>query len=316
MTVAVVVATHNRPRRLGLMLASLRAQTRPPDEVVVVDDGSTPETAAVLATEAERGDLPLRVLRRDEPGGPATAREAGWRATRARLIAFTDDDCAPTPGWLAELERVAAANPDGFVQGRTLPDPDELDNLGPFSRSIWVRELDPAFQTCNIAYPRELLERIDGFDTEAFGREPGGEDCDLGWRAIETGARPAFAPEALVHHAVDDVGAVGKLRVAARWSTPMAAYARHPRLRGETFRFGIFWKDIHWLFFRALIGFLLPNRLYAVRNWLVYPYVQDIWARGRLEGGGPALAPYYVLHDVVEIVAVARGGARNRQLML
>jgi GT2 family glycosyltransferase len=316
MTVAVVVATHNRPRRLGLMLAALRAQTRPPDEVVVVDDGSGPETAALLAAEAKRGDLPLRVLRRDEPGGPATAREAGWRATGAGLIAFTDDDCAPTPQWLAELELVAAASPHAFVQGRTLPNPSELDGLGPFSRSIWVRELDPAFQTCNIAYPRELLERIDGFDTAAFGREPGGEDCDLGWRAIEAGATPVFAPEALVHHAVDDVGALGKLRVAARWSTPMTAYARHPLLRRRTFRFGIFWKEIHWLFFRALIGFLLPNRFYALRNWLVYPYVQDIWARGRLEGGGPALAPYYVLHDVVEIAAVARGGIRNRTPML
>jgi GT2 family glycosyltransferase len=179
-----------------------------------------------------------------------------------------------------------------------------------------VRELDPAFQTCNIAYRRDLLERIDGFDTATFGRQPGGEDCDLGWRAIEAGSQPVFAPEALVFHAVDDVGPRGKLRVASRWSTPMTAYARHPELRRSTFRFGIFWKHIHWLFFRALIGFCLPNRLYVLRNWLIYPYVQDIWARGRLEGGGPLLAPYYVLHDAVEIAAVARGGLRNRRLML
>jgi glycosyltransferase involved in cell wall biosynthesis len=316
MTVAVVVATHNRPRRLGQMLEALRAQDRRPDEVVVVDDGSGPETAAMLAAELARADLPLAVLRRERAGGPATARDEGWRATRSDLIAFTDDDCAPAPGWLAELEREALANPGRFVQGRTLPNPDELDDLGPFSRSIWVRELDPAFQTCNIAYSRELLERIDGFDTATFGREPGGEDCDLGWRAIEAGSQPVFAPGALVFHAVDDVGAMGKLRVAARWSTPMTAYARHPELRRSTFRFGIFWKDIHWLAFRALIGFCLPNRFHALRNWLIYPYLQDVWARGRLEGGGPLLAPYYVLHDAVEIAAVARGGARNRTLML
>jgi GT2 family glycosyltransferase len=316
MTIAVVAATHNRPRRLAEMLEAMRAQERPADEVVVVDDGSGPETAAVLAAELERGDLPLNAIRRDQAGGPATAREEGWRASEATLIAFTDDDCAPAPEWLAELERAATARPDGFVQGRTLPNPAEVDELGPFSRTIWVRELDVAFQTCNIAYPRELLERIGGFDVATFGRDPGGEDCDLGWRAIEAGATPVFAPGALVHHAVDDVGPLGKLRVAARWTTPMVAYARHPELRRATFRHRIFWKDIHWMLFKALIAALLPSRWHAVRAWLSYPYLQDVWARGRLEGGGPALAPYFVLHDLVEVAAVARAAVRTRTPML
>lgn len=316
MTVAVVVATHDRAQRLAEMLAALRAQTRPADEVVVVDDGSGPETAAALAAELERGELPLRVIRRELAGGPATAREQGWRSTGAELIAFTDDDCAPHPDWLAELERCASANPERFVQGRTLPNPDELDGYGPFSRSIWVRELDPAFNTCNIAYPRELLENVDGFDVATFGREPGGEDCDLAWRAIEAGARPVFAAEALVHHAVDDVGPLGKLRIAARWTTPMVAYARHPELRRTQFRFGIFWKDIHWMFFKALVGAMLPSRWQALRAWLMYPYLQDVWARGKLEGGGVLLAPYFVLHDLIEVAAVARAAVRTRTPML
>lgn len=298
------------------MLAALRSQRRPADEVIVIDDGSGPETARVLEREREAGALPLRVIRRDRAAGPATARDEGWRASAADLIAFTDDDCAPTADWLAELERAAGANPGRFVQGRTLPDPAEIDGLGPFSRSIWVRELDPAFQTCNIAYPRELLERVGGFDTETFGRDPGGEDCDLGWRAIGTGARPLFAAGALVHHAVDDVGPLGKLRVAARWTTPMAAYARHPQLRRETFRFGIFWKDIHWMLFKAVVALLLPSRWHVLRAWLAYPYLRDVWARGKVEGGGVALAPYFVVHDLVEVGAVARAGVRNRTPML
>jgi GT2 family glycosyltransferase len=316
MTIAVVAATHDRPRRLAEMLEALRAQERPADEVVVVDDGSGAETVALLAAERARDDLPLTVIRRDEAGGPATAREQGWRATGASLIAFTDDDCAPTPAWLAELERAHEGHPDGFVQGRTLPNPDELGELGPFSRTISIRQLDVAFQTCNIAYPRELLERIGGFDVATFGRDPGGEDCDLGWRAIEAGAAPLFAPAAVVHHAVDDVGALGKLRVAARWTTPMVAYARHPELRRATFRHGIFWKDIHWMLFKAVVAALLPSRWYALRAWLSYPYLQDVWARGRLEGGGPMLAPYFVLHDLIEVAAVARAGVRTRTPML
>ena len=314
-TIAVVVATHERPRRLAQLLASLRGQSRPAEEVVVVDDGSGPETAEVLAAEQAREELPLRVIRRTSPGGPAIARDEGWRTTSAGVVAFTDDDCAPEPGWLAAVARAAEDNPGCFVQGRTLPNPSELGEQSPFSRTIWVRQLDPMFQTCNIAYPRPLLERIGGFDTQTFGREPGGEDSDLGWRAIEAGARAVFAPDALVHHAVEDLGPLGKLRVAARWTTPMAAYVRHPRLRDEMV-LGFFWKRTHLLLARALLGLALPARCAPIRNWLIYPYARDIWARSRVLGRGPLLSLYYAVHDLVEMGAVVRAAIRYRRPML
>jgi GT2 family glycosyltransferase len=315
-SVAVVAATHNRASRLVNLLRALREQARQPDEVIIVDDGSGDGTSEVLAAELERGALPLRVIRRDEAAGPATAREAGWRAASSDLIAFTDDDCEPDSGWLAAAVATAASNPGAFVQGRVEPIPRERASLGPFSHTIWVRDLDPSFPTSNMTYPRELLKRIGGFDVETFGREPGGEDCDLAWRAIEAGAKPIFDSQALVHHAVDDLGPAGKLRLAARWTTPMLAYARHPELRRRGFVHGIFWKEIHWHFVRALIALMLPARWHMLRAWLAYPYFQDVWARGRLQGGGLALAPYYILHDAVEIWAVARAGARTRTPML
>ena len=315
-TIAVVVGTHDRPARLAQLLRALAEQERPADEVVVVADGSPASTEAVLAAERARGTLPLRTIERPVQGGPATARDDGWRATEAELVAFTDDDCAPTPGWLAAVERAALAEPGALVQGPTLPNPAELAARGPFSHTISVAELDPAFPTCNVAYARSLLERVDGFDVACFGREPGGEDCDLAWRAIEAGARPIFEPDALVWHAVDDLGPVGKLRLAARWTRPMTAYARHRELRRRSFRFGIFWKEVHWLLFRALIALVLPTRWHALRAWLAYPYLRDLWARGKVEGGGPLLAPYFVLHDLVEVTAVARASVRTRVPML
>ena len=315
-TIAVVVGTHDRPARLAQLLRALAEQERPADEVVVVADGSPASTEAVLAAERARGTLPLRTIERPVQGGPATARDDGWRATEAELVAFTDDDCAPTPGWLGAVERAALAEPGAFVQGPTLPNPAELATRGPFSHTISVAGLDPAFPTCNVAYARSLLERVDGFDVATFGREPGGEDCDLAWRAIEAGARPVFAPDALVWHAVDDLGPVGKLRLAARWTRPMTAYARHRELRRRSFRFGIFWKEVHWLLFRALIALVLPTRWHALRAWLAYPYLRDLWARGKVEGGGPLLAPYFVLHDLVEVTAVARASVRTRVPML
>jgi GT2 family glycosyltransferase len=307
-----VVATHNRSDHLDRLLRALAEQDRSPDDVVVVDDGSTDATPALLARH-RNGRLPLSVIRRDRAGGPATAREEGWRAATGDLVAFTDDDCVPAPGWLDAAERAWAGDSDTFVQGRT--DPAE-DHHGPFSRTLRVDRLNAAFPTCNMLYPRELLVRVGGFDTEAFGREPGGEDCDLAWRAIEAGARPVFAADAVVEHAVTHPGPLGKLRIAARWTTPMTAYARHPGLRRSMFVHRIFWKDIHYLFVRALIGFLLPTRWSALRNWLMYPYLKNVWARGRLEGGGPFLAPYFILHDLIEVAAVARAGVRTRTPML
>ena len=313
----MVVATHNRAARLERLLAGLAEQTYPAErlEVVIVDDGSSDRTAALLArAEADHGER-LRTITRARSAGPATAREQGWRAAGGELIAFTDDDCVPDPRWVERAVGAWDGEAHSFVQGRTEPDPAELELLGPFSRTIQVSELHPAFNTCNILYPRALLERIGGFDTDGFDRAPGGEDCDLGWRAIEAGARPVFAAEAVVRHAVDRVGPLGMLQVAARWTTPMLAYARHPGLRRD-FVLGVFWKRTHFELFRALLALLLPSRWAAVRNWLAYPYLRDVWARGRTQGGGPLLAPYFVLVDLVEIWAVARGAIRYRRPML
>jgi hypothetical protein len=105
------------------------------------------------------------------------------------------------------------------------------------------------------------------------------------------------------------------LRVAARWTTPMLAYARHHELRRD-FVGGVFWKRTHYWLARTLLALLLPARYAPVRAWLAYPYLRDIWARGRVYGGGPLLAPWYVLLDVVETVAVARAAVRYRRLML
>src|SRR5829696_1170403 len=202
-----------------------------------------------------------------------------------------------------------------FVQGRTEPNPDELERRGPFSRTLRVTRLGPFYQTCNILYPRGLLEELGGFDAPAY-RGPGGEDTDLAWRAIERGCEPVYAPDALVFHAVADLGPVGKLRVAARWTETMSAFARHPRLRRVALHRRVFWKGSHYLLVRALLALLLPRRWHAVRRWLARPYLWHLGHRGRLEGGGLLAAPYFAVHDLVELTAVLRGAVRYRVLVL
>jgi len=314
--VAVVVATYNRSARLRLLLASLAAQSLARDryEVVVVDDASTDDTQLALG-EATRQGLPVRSLRIKRGGGPAAARERGWRSSRAALIAFIDDDCHADPGWLESI--VTEIQPDdwAFLQGRTAPNPAELGRLGPFARTIDIGELTTTFNTCNMVYPRAVLERIDGFDTEAFGdRRTAGEDTDLAWRAIEVGAQPRFEPTALAFHAVEDLGPVGMLRIAARWTPAVRAFARHPRLRHDRLVHGVFWKPTHMWLARALLAAVLPRRLWPLAAWLALPYVRSLWARAKL-AGNPGLAPYYIAFDLIETAAIVRGAARERTPM-
>jgi len=317
--VSVVVATRNRPERLQLLLASLTVQTlaRPAWEVIVVDDASDDGLTEDTLAEAEaEGHLPLRVLRQERQAGPATAREAGWRAAHGTLIAFTDDDCEPTPDWLAAGISAAGQDPGRFVQGRTLPNPRELGSRGPYSRTIEVAGPNPHFHTCNIFYPRELLEAIGGFDVASFGIEPGGEDSDLAWRAIAAGAEPVFAADALAFHAVSDLGPVGKLRVAARWTTPMKAFAIHPELRRAGFVYGIFWKREHMWLLMLFLGLLLPRRLWMVSALLMVPSLRSAYGRARTSEAGGHIGAYFLLHDLVEMWAVARAGFRYRRVML
>jgi GT2 family glycosyltransferase len=317
--VSVVVATFERAARLERLLVALRAQTLGPQsfEVIVVDDASADGTAELLRRERDAGGLELRPITRPLNGGWAAAREDGRRAARGPIVAFTDDDCVPDPGWLEAGLAACAENPGAIVQGRTLRDPGEWDRLSPvgraFARTLEVREPDPHFQTCNVFHPRELIERVGGFDVERFSRVPG-EDADLAWRAIERGAETAFAPEALVLHAVEAVGPLGKLRAAAR--TDLRVYALHPALRRAYFVRGAFWKGSHYFLVRALAGALLPRRLLPVRAWLAVPYAVHLVERGRVEGGGPLLAPYYLLHDLVELAAAVRSSLRYRAPML
>jgi glycosyltransferase involved in cell wall biosynthesis len=309
--VSVVISTKDRPERLARQLEALRAQTVAPErfEVIVVDDGSGRETAALLEREAAAWPA-LRVIRRDVSAGPATGRNEGWRAAQAPLVAFTDDDCEAAPEWLGALLQAAETHPGAILQGRILPIPAEEASFGPFSHTIRIEELSRGFETANIAYPRALLERLGGFDAESYSK-PGGEDTDLAWKAIGEGVQAVFVADALCHHAVLHLGPLGQLQRAMRWDESVLAYKRHPALR-KTLYLRVFWSPLHFQMLRALIALALPRRLWWLRMWLAAPYVTHLVERR----SGPLLAPYIVVRDGLEIATLVRGSLRYRTLVL
>jgi glycosyltransferase involved in cell wall biosynthesis len=313
--VSVVVATQNRPQRLTRLLEALRAQDQPASrfEVIVVDDGSAPATAQVLDRELARGELRLRVARHPIARGAASARNTGWRLAQAELVAFTDDDCRPAASWLSAALELHRTEPEKIIQGRTEPDPDERANLSLISHTVTRTELGPSYETCNIFYPRSLLELLGGFDARYGPRPwPSGEDTDLAWRALESGYAAGFSPDALVFHAVERVGAAGKLRQATRWTPSIRVLADHPQTRVMLER-GIFWNVWHYLLLRSAVALLGPRwlrRLVLARHMLV------LRKRGRAAGAGIWAVPFLLLYDTIETVAVVRGAIRYRTLVL
>jgi GT2 family glycosyltransferase len=198
----------------------------PPFEVVVVDDASPDDTTAVAEAFAQQSSLPVRVLRRATNGGPAAARNDGWRSTTAPYVAFIDDDCTAASTWVTAVY-AGLASGASIVQGHTRPDPVQHAGRGPFTRSLHTVTEDGWYPTCNIGYRAAALRTAGGFD-EVLRY---GEDTDLAWRVRGHGGRATFAPDALAHHDVRSEGYREHLHDLRRHTGVVSVVRRHPQLR-------------------------------------------------------------------------------------
>jgi GT2 family glycosyltransferase len=164
-------------------------------EVVIVDNGSTDDSRAIIGRYGF-----IRLATCATPG-PAAARNAGIAQTRHELIAFTDSDCIPTPGWLSALVAGLPADMAG-IGGRLEsaargPIEDLVAEIS-FEQRKAIHSSLPYVITANCMFHRHDLAAVDGFD-ETFPIA-GGEDTDLGWRMVQVGARFAYADDALCLH--------------------------------------------------------------------------------------------------------------------
>jgi GT2 family glycosyltransferase len=306
--------------RLRWLLNALEEQTLDRDrwELVIVHD-SGDDTERLLREHPLAAAGVLRHVRLPAgTGAPARQRNVGWREARAPLIAFTDDDCRPAPGWLEALLTAARQDGGAIVQGRTKPDPYEAEIMrwAPRARSMDVDPPGPHAQTCNILYPRDVLERIGGLD-ETFPY-PAGEDWDLAVRGRNAGAAFVGAPDALVYHAVDTFSLVSAIRFNRRWQSLALVWKRHPEERRVLF-WGLFWKRRHAFLLVAAAGVTLARHRPALAL-LTLPYIRDAMPH---HGGGPlgrARASVELLGraavDASEIWAMARGSLRHGTLVL
>ena len=225
---SVIVPTFQRPERLAACLDALRDQDAGAVayEVVVVDDGSAPPVDDALCEQVGNARA-IRLLRQDN-AGPAAARNHGARAARGTVLAFTDDDCRPAPGWLAAMVEASETAPDALLGGRTVNG--EAGNVYAAASqdliSYLAAEDHQYFASNNIACRKDAFEAMGGF---AHGFPlAGGEDRDLGLRWGASGRPLVAVPDALVshHHALS---ARGFWRQHANYGRG----ARHMRALGE-----------------------------------------------------------------------------------
>jgi glycosyltransferase involved in cell wall biosynthesis len=215
--VSLVVLTYNWKEALRLVLASVAGQRRPPDEVVVADDGSTDDTRQLIAQAAERFPVPLRHVWQEDLGfRAARCRNLGIAASRGDYVILIDGDMVLHPAFVAD--HLDFAERGFFLQGgrikATAVETARLLGGGAPVFAPWAAADFSAFDgtrrhyafrcaslarwkarsrrggrvmSCNMSFWREDLLRVNGFDERMEGY--GAEDRELAARLGNAGVR-------------------------------------------------------------------------------------------------------------------------------
>ena len=230
--VSVVVPTMGRPELLNRCIAALMAQSLDAAdyEVLIVDDGPSDATRAIVEEWIMRQPQRIVYIANHGPHGPAAARNRGWQAAAAQIIAFTDDDTVPDPNWLAGGLAAFEPEVEALVGRVVMPLPDQPTDYERDASHLETAE----FVTANCFCRRHTLNLLQGFD-ERF-RLAWREDSDFHFRLLEAGARIKAAPGALVEHPVRP----------ARWGVSIfqqkkivfdaLLYKKHPKLYRQRIR--------------------------------------------------------------------------------
>ena len=288
--VSVVISCKNRQAMLWDCFLGLGEQSLPRDrfEVVLMDNVSRDDLAAVA--ERARRELGLAVVftRMAEDHGPAPARNRGVEIARAPVIAFTDSDCRPEPDWLARGILPFADPAIALVTGPVLPKLGQP--LSVTSKLTFMVETEhPSFPNANAFYRRDVFLAFGGFDTrlsfdDPFGRSTECADTDLAWRILKAGHRRAFVPEAVMRHEVEQLSVFNWLIEPTRLFPLPELVRRHPELRAELLTWGYFFYPSGTLRVLAVIAWLVASIFWP---WLLLLGPLGLLAIALRPGRGP-----------------------------
>jgi O-antigen biosynthesis protein len=230
--VSVVVCSYNAERTMKPCLASLEVLDYPDYEVIVVNDGSTDRTLEI----AER--FPYCRIISQPNKGLSVARNVGAEAATGEIVAYTDSDCVADPDWLTYLVGKMEEKNLAACGGPNFPPPE--DNLVPAAVAVSPGgpthvlisdEVAEHIAGCNMAFRREVLLEIGGFDPVY---RAAGDDVDICWRFQDAGHTIGFSPAAIVWHYRRNTVKAYLNQQRGYGKAEALVYAKHP------FRFNLF----------------------------------------------------------------------------
>jgi glycosyltransferase involved in cell wall biosynthesis len=222
MRLSVIICTWNRAAVLRQTLHSLEKSELPNDiewEVIVVDNNSTDETAAVCQEFLRPNPRRYRYIV-EKRQGKSFALNTGIENAKGEVLSFTDDDVIVDPAWLAETIRMFESLPCIGIGGKIIPlwnskKPAWLTSEGPYKLLPAIVSYDLGEHPCemkapalgaNLSLKKEAFEKYGSFRTDlgpTAGSEIRGEDFELCWRLLHARERLIYAPKAIVFHPVD-----------------------------------------------------------------------------------------------------------------
>jgi len=274
---SVIIPNWNGARHLPTCLGSLRRQTYPHLEVILVDNASSDESVALV-----RRDYPEAVLvQLDENLGLTGGINRGVHTARGEIIAPLNNDTEVAPGWAEALVTALLDHPEAGMSASKMLLFDRRDTLHsagdaygvdgiPVNRGVWQKD-EGQFDAdeyiwggCGgaVAYRRAMLDDIGLLDEDLFMYC---EDVDLNWRAQLAGYKCVFAPQAIVYH---HLSATGGGEIASFYTGRNTLWVLAKNYPGELLR-------RHW---QAIVRAQLSIARDALRAW------RGAAARARLRG--------------------------------
>ncbi|MEM7800856.1 MAG: glycosyltransferase [Chloroflexota bacterium] len=198
--ISIVIPAYNAQSTLKECLEALQVQLNPPSnqtvEIIVVDNGSTDQTAEIAAEYGAK-------LIHEPNKGASNARNAGIKAAEGEIVCFTDADCAPLPDWIVTLTRPLLEKPE-LIGGKGIYLTQQKSLTARFVQLEYEDKYDllrdqtyiDFIDTYSAVYRRDALLKFGGFDPEMTYLE----DQELSFRLNQHGCKMVFIPEAIVHH--------------------------------------------------------------------------------------------------------------------
>jgi len=195
--VSVIVPTYNRASLMPNLIEALLQQEHPA-EIIIVDDGSTDNTADIVRK------YPVKYVYQKN-NGPASARNHGVKESSGDIVIFTDSDCIPQKDWISKLILGFTEDYIGAVAGSyNIANPESL-LVNCIHEEIKLRHLRlkkkkyiKAFGSYNVAIRRHVFEKVGRFNENY--RAASGEDNDLSYKILRGGFKIKFQESALVVH--------------------------------------------------------------------------------------------------------------------